>query len=309
MKKLLENKTVSFIISIILTVVSSAIIALGVKIFLSPNSFLSTGVTGIALIAGRLYDKIFLPAKSLETIIAGVLLFILNIPVLFLAWKKLSHKFMILSTINVITNTLCMTLLADNLHEIFNLSVASGDISFLDAALFVGMMNGAANALAYIVGGSTGGSDVLSMYFSLKKQSSLGKVTTIINGVIIIFGLFIEQGNDAIAKAFYTMIYLVINSIVIDLFYIRNKRTILLITTSKGQEVSKIINHRFVRGVTMMDAKGGYTGEHKDLLYCACSSFEVSEITKQVKELDEHAFISVLEANKVHGNFLNKELR
>ena len=63
------------------------------------------------------------------------------------------------------------------------------------------------------------------MYFSLKKQSSLGKVTTIINGVIIIFGLFIEQGNDAIAKAFYTMIYLVINSIVIDLFYIRNKRT------------------------------------------------------------------------------------
>ena len=309
MKKFFENKTVSFVVSIIITIISSAVLAVGVKIFLSPNSFLSTGVTGIALIAGRLYDKIFLPAKSFETIIAGILLFVLNIPVLILAWKKLSHRFMILSTVNVVVNSLCMTLLPDNLHEILHLSVAGGDISFLDAALFVGMMNGTANAIAYIVGGSTGGSDVLSMYFSLKKQSSLGKVTTIINGVIIVLGLFIEQGNDAIAKAFYTLIYLVINSIVIDLFYIRNKRAILLITTSKGQEVSKIITHSFVRGVTMMDAKGAYTGEHKDLLYCACSSFEVPEITKQVKAIDEHAFITVLEANKVHGNFLNKELR
>ena len=147
------------------------------------------------------------------------------------------------------------------------------------------------------------------MYYSLKKQSSLGKMTTIINGVIILLGLLIEQGNDAIAKAFYTLIYLVINSIVIDLFYIRNKRAILLITTSKGEEVSKIITLNFVRGVTRMDAKGAYTGEHKDLLYCACSSFEVVEIIKKVKDIDSHAFISVLEANKVHGNFLNKELR
>ena len=139
MKKLLENKTISFVISILLTIVSSSIIALGVKIFLSPNSFLSTGVTGIALIVGRLYDKIFLPEKSLETIIAGVLLLILNIPVLFLAWKKLSPKFMILSTINVITNTLCMTLLPDNLHEIFNLSVANGDISFGSCSCYADM--------------------------------------------------------------------------------------------------------------------------------------------------------------------------
>ena len=80
-------------------------------------------------------------------------------------------------------------------------------------------------------------------------------------------------------------------------------------TTSKGKEIVKVITEEFVRGVTLLDAKGGYTGEHKDLLYCACSSFEVVDIVKRVKELDNHAFISVVEANKVHGNFLNKELR
>ena len=308
MKKIKLNKTGSFIFAIIVSIFSSVVISIGVKIFLSPNQFLSTGVTGIALILGRLYDVIFKPETSQETFIAGIAMLILNIPVLLLAWKKLSPRFMLLSLINVVVNSVCVAILPNNLHEILHLSVANGDISFLDAALFVGLMNGAANALAYIVGGSTGGSDVLSMYFSIKKQGSVGKFTTIINSIVIGAGLFLGVEN-AIAKAFYTLVYLVINSIVIDLFYIRNRRAVLLITTTKGEELAKEITHSFVRGVTVMQAKGGYTGEEKQVLYCACSSFEVIDITNKVKEIDDHAFITVLEANKVHGNFINKELR
>lgn len=309
MKKMLTNKSLSYAISILLTIISAFIMAIGVKIFISPNRFLSTGATGIGLIFGRIYDNIVQPEKSLETLITGVALFLLNIPGLILAWKKLSHRFTILTTINVIVNSVALTFLPDDLCEIFNLSVLQGNITFLDAALFVGLMNGAANALAYIVGGSTGGIDVYSMYFSLKKQFSIGKISTLINGVILLIGLFIDGESTAIAKAFYTLVYLVINSIVIDLFYVRNKRTIMFITTSKGKEVADEITHHFVRGVTILDAKGAYTGEHKDFLYCACSSFEVVEITKKIKSIDSHAFISIVEANKVHGNFLNKELR
>lgn len=309
MKKYLNQKAVSYTISIILTVISAIIMAIGVKIFVSPNRFLSTGATGISLIIGRVYDNIFKPEKSLETIITGVCLFLFNVPLLILSWKKLSHRFTILTTINVLVNSICLTLLPDNLAEILHLSVANDNITFLSAALFVGMMNGAANALAYIVGGSTGGVDILSMFYSIRKQYSIGRITTAINGIIILVGLLIDGQELAIAKAFYTLIYLVLSSMVIDLFYIRNKRVILLITTNKGSEIAHEITSQFVRGVTMLDAKGGYTGEHKDFLYCACSTFEVLEIIKKIKSIDEHAFVSVIEANKVHGNFLNKELR
>lgn len=309
MKKILSNKTVSFILAIFLTSISAVVMAIGVKIFLSPNQFLSTGVTGISLIVGRLFDNIVKPDKSMETTIAGVVMLVLNIPILLMAWKKLSPKFMILSAVNVIVNSVAMTILPDNLNEVFNLSVQANNISYLDAALFVGMMNGVANALAYVVGGSTGGSDVLSMYYSIKKQSSVGKFTTIINSFIIVCGLFINSGTDAIAKAFYTLIYLVINSLVIDIFYTRNKRAVLLIITSKGKEVADSITHTFVRGATIIDAKGAYTGAEKQLLYCACSTFEVLDITKHIKSIDNNAFISVIEANKIHGNFLNKQLR
>ncbi len=307
MAKNSNKKIVSYIISILLTIISAIIMAIGVKIFVSPNRFLSTGVTGISLIIGRIIDNIF--DKHLETIITGICLFLFNIPLLILAWKKLSHRFTILTAINVIVNSICLTLLPDNLAEKLNLSVEFGNISFLSAALFVGMMNGAANALAYIVGGSTGGVDILSMFYSIRKQFSIGRITTAINGIIILIGLFIDGQELAIAKAFYTMIYLVISSIVIDIFFIRNKRVVLLITTQKGNEIAHEITNQFIRGVTILDARGGYTGEHKDFLYCACSSFEVIEIIKKVKEIDEHAFVSAIEANKVHGNFLNKELR
>ena len=295
MKKIEKKTLITDVIAVILTILSSAIIALGVKIFLSPNRFLSVGVQGITLIIGRTVDNI--AGTNYETLIAGISLLLFNIPILLIAWKKLSFRFMLLSVINVLVNTLVMTLLPDNLHEIFHLSVANGDITFLDAALFVGLMNGTANAVSYVVGGSTGGADVMSMYFSLKKQGSVGSFSTLINSGIIFVGLFVDGTDGAIAKGFYTLVYLVINSLVIDIFYTRNKRAVLLIT------------HQFVRGATIMNAKGAYTGADKNVLYCACSSFEVANIAKRVKEIDEHAFISVLDASKIHGNFLSKELR
>lgn len=310
MKKLYDNKVVSYVFDIIMTIVSSAIIALGVTIFISPNRFLSTGFTGVALIFGRLYDNIFPSSSPKETLITGVLYLLFNIPVLILSWKKLSHRFTILTTINVITMSICLAIIPDDLNVKLNLAVAPiGELSRLDAAIFVGLMNGAANGLSYIFGGSAGGIDILSMYYSVRKQATIGKITTILNGLILLAGLTVDGTSSVIANGFYTLVYLVINSIVIDLFYTRNKRAILFITTSKGKEVADVITHHFVRGVTSLDAKGAYTGEHKDFLYCACSSFEVVDIIKKIKSIDDHAFVSVLEASKVHGNFLSKELR
>ena len=88
-----------FIFAVILTSISAFIMAVGVKVFISPNKFLSTGATGIAIIFGRLYDN--MTHGSMETTITGIVLFLLNIPLFILSWKKLSHKFAILTAVNV----------------------------------------------------------------------------------------------------------------------------------------------------------------------------------------------------------------
>ena len=75
MAKNSNKKIVSYIISILLTIISAIIMAIGVKIFVSPNRFLSTGVTGISLIIGRIIDNIF--DKHLETIITGIYFYLI----------------------------------------------------------------------------------------------------------------------------------------------------------------------------------------------------------------------------------------
>lgn len=302
-----KNHKLNYIIAIALEMFSAFVIAFGVKIFISPNGFLSTGFTGVGLIVGRLIDRIF--KTQIEAEITSIVYMLLNIPVLIMAWKKLSKRYAILSLVNVITCSLAMAFIPSSWVESFHLSVKQGDIGFLDAALFVGAINGSANALAFIVGGGTGGTDVLSSYFSTKRQTSIGKINMVMNAIILIAGYFVTESDIKLALSLYTMVYIVINNVVIDLFYVRNRRMVLFIATTKGSEIAKLINTKFVRGVTSFDAKGAYTGQHKDFLYCACSSFEVMEMISQIKALDEHAFITVVEASKIHGNFLNKDVR
>lgn len=304
-----NKKILSYVVSVFMSILTAAMLSFGIKLFISPNKFLSTGFTGVALIIGRIVDKIFNPEVSLETTIAGILLFVFNIPIFLLAWKKLTKKFAILSFIHILFTTLFLAIIPDTVSETFHLSVANGDITYLDAALFVGLLNGTGNALAYIFAGSSGGADVITVFFSIKKQKSIGQITTVINAFIILGGILVDGGESAIAKAFYTLVYIVISSIVIDLFYVRNKRKILLITTSKGNEVNTLITKKYIRGVTRMDATGGFTGDKKELLYSACLSYEVDMIIKEIKEIDEHAFVTILDANKVQGNFINKEVR
>ena len=302
-----KHKKLKFALYILVVTIASIIMGLGISVFISPNKFLSTGFTGIAIIIGRLVDNIF--GTSLETTLTSILYFAFNVPLLILSIKKLSPRFTILSIVSVIVTAATIALVPNDLCEKIHLSVAAGNISFLDAALFVGLLNGVANSFCFIVGGSAGGTDILSMYFNFKKQVSIGKITIMLNAVVLVLGIFVDNEGNGIAKAFYTLVYLLINSIVIDLFYVRNKRNIVHIITTKGKEISEAINTNFYRGVTEMDAVGTYTGEKKQFLYCACSYFEVHDIIKLVMTIDEHAFVSVVEANRIIGNFANKNLR
>ena len=306
--RLKDNKTFEYIVSIILVVFAALAFALAVKIFVSPKKLLSGGVSGITLIIGRLISKYGGGAN--ETLFAGIFNFIINAPLLVLSWFKLNKKFTILTTIHVVVYSLLMAVLPDNLNEL----IFGDDPTFtltssgmLDAAIFAGAIAGSANAVAFIAGGSTAGVDIVSYYMSSKKQISVGRINAFVNGMIILLSiiLFPEQG---ISHALYTLIYIFVNAMCIDSIYIRNRKTALSIVTNKGEEVSKFIMSKFYRGVTILDGKGAYTGNHKDFLYVVTTSFEAMLISKEVQKFDPDCFISVSSLEKVFGRFINKEV-
>ncbi len=302
LKELKHNKTFEWISAIITVILAASFYAFAVKIFISPHKLLAGGVSGITLIIGRLFET----ETISETNIAGVLTFLFNIPLLILAWKKLNFKFAVLSSLHVMTVSILMTFLPSNLNVlIFN--KAWDSIHTLDAALFAGAIVGVSTGFAFSVGASSGGMDIVAYYFSTKRQVPVGRYNSIINAAIIILSIILFPG-EGIEKAMYTLIYIFTNSITLDAVFSKNKKNMIHIITNKGDAVSKFIMSNFYRGVTQIDGKGAYTGNHKDFLYVIATSFESIEIAKEVKKFDPDCFVTIVPVNKVYGRFINKEV-
>ena len=74
-----------------------------------------------------------------------------------------------------------------------------------------------------------------------------------------------------------------------------------LIVTEHGKRICQVIDECCRRGTTILSAYGGYCGEKKQVVMCACSNKEMFLVQRAVKKEDPQAFLVVLESNEVHG--------
>src|SRR5699024_4783969 len=79
------------------------------------------------------------------------------------------------------------------------------------------------------------------------------------------------------------------------------KKKILLIVTSKEQEVSAAIINRIGRGTTFLYGEGAYTGIKRKIIYCVVTENELHRVKKMIEEIDETALISISDAIDVQG--------
>ena len=163
--KYLKNDIISWSFSIFVIIFSAFIYSIGVVLFISNANLLASGVSGFSLIIGRLMERG--GVNFTEAQIAGVLYFILNIPILLLSFKKFSLKFSILSILHMVFTSLFTTIL--DIQALFNF-VGIDRVwllgNQLEAALFAGVVWGCCTAISYLSGGSSGGIELLAIYFS-----------------------------------------------------------------------------------------------------------------------------------------------
>ncbi len=305
--KYLKNEKVNLVFSFMVIIFSALIYSIGVVVFISNAKLLASGVSGMALIIGRLIEQAEI-LNFTEAQISGVFYFVLNIPIMILSFKKFSLKFSILSITHMIFTSLFTSLLDANALMTFVFSNLTWPMeNQLACALFAGVFCGFSTAICYLVGGSSAGIDLLSAYLSGKKQMSIGKINGIVNGTIITISILLWHKEGEILNALFTLVFIFINATVIDLIFVANKKVIVTIITEKGDEIADVINEKFTRGVTRIKAIGNYTKREKDFLYIACTSMEALEISSLSMEIDEHSFTSITSANKISGYFLNKQ--
>lgn len=250
--------------------------------FADLGGFAPGGVTGMALLIQE-----FIPGIPL-----GLLSFLINIPIILLCLPILGKRYMIRS----IRTLLWVTVIMDGVLARF--PVYDGDP--LLASLFTGVFAGIGLGLIYMRGSNTGGGDFVVA--AVKKKNphlSFGQVTIAMDAVIIFLGWPVFGSLDAVL---YGMIACITYSLVMDkIMYGVSSGKLVIAVTDHGQACADAISEEVGRGTTITEARGGYTGEKREVLYCACSNSEVYHVRHAVNRVDPRVIMMVCDANDLMG--------
>ncbi|WP_127848837.1 YitT family protein [Lacticaseibacillus hulanensis] len=269
--------------------VSALITALALNLFLTPANVFQSGATGVAQLI-----SLFLRRAGMRTgDLTGWLNLVLNIPLVYLAWRKLGRQFTIFSMIN--------TFLISGL--VIVLPVHALTDNPLMNAIFGGVLTGVGVGIALRYGFSTGGFDILSMYLAKTTRQSVGVLMFAVNFVIVmVAGLGIQWES-----ALYTIISIYCMTRVVDTIHTANQKLTAFIVTEREEAVIAAVTKRLIRGITVMDSRGGFMRRDNNTLMIVVSRYELYDLTEAIHQVDPLAFIDIVATVDVFGEFLSAD--
>ncbi|WIK66523.1 YitT family protein [Globicatella sanguinis] len=288
-KYLSEHPEANFFFQIFIAVISALIFGLSMKFFLIPGNIFSAGAPGLAQIINYFTRETALAA----IFTTGNLYFILNIPLIILAYLKLGKEFTVMTLIVVLFSSLATNL--------FPLTYVSQNP--LINAVIGGVLTGLGTGITIKYGMSSGGFDILSLYLSKTFGWDVGMMTLLVNSIIIIGSGLLYNLETAI----FTLITIFVTSRMIDAIHTGEQRLTAFIVTNDAAAVTASIRTRLIRGSTIIEARGGYTGDKRDLIMVVINRYELHDLQLAVIESDSKAFVNIIQSTKVLGQFLTKE--
>lgn len=288
MKK--ENKVLSFLGMSGALLLASALRAFGVHSFIVPNVFAPGGVTGIASMVEIL---------SNGAINSGYIIFILNIPLVFLAWKFLNWKFTLKTLIFIVINSL-MLILLEQIEAMTSISLRYAPENKLLAALAGGVINGAALAIMLKIGGSTGGTDILASIVNQRySATSVSYFIFFFDAIIVLISAILFSSFDPIMLSVVEMfVGAKVSDAILQGFTSAVKFEII---TDNPDELATVIMQKLNRGVTCLKAKGMHTNKERNLLICLVRKSQVSAMKKLLKQYAPNSFTYISQATEVIG--------
>jgi len=274
MKKLLKE----FIYNTFLLTLGSSICAIAVNGFLIPHGFLSSGITGVALI---IYYKLSLMS-------VGWLYLLINIPIFFIGWLFVGFRFIFYTVWGMILYSTMLHLLNFQIHITDNML----------AAVVAGGLTGLGVAIMLRSYGSGGGSEILCVVMNKFFSITVGTAGIILNSMVILISALLFPAENVL----YTLVYIVISTRVTDIvFYGLIKRKAALIISEEWKEIVHILTNIHKKGVTLINGYGGYQGNDKTIIYSVLNRKDIPTMKRVVMEIDPNAFIAIMGASDVVG--------
>ena len=262
-------------------IVGSILTGVAIYNFAVPAQFPMTGFSGLALILYRLFGTPI-----------GVMTIVLNIPVALICYRLLGRQFFFKSLRCMVLSSVFIDYVAPLLP------LYHGER--LLAAICTGVLGGLGYAIIYMRNSSTGGSDFIVMAVkAVRPHVQLGKIIFITDAVIIgLGGLIFRDFDGVICGLIIDYIYAIVTD---KIMYGMNAGKLALVVTDHGKAAADKIDELCGRGATIIEARGAFRGDPRQMVMCACSTKEMLTVERAVKLVDPNAFTVILESNEVVG--------
>lgn len=291
------NKAFPWLKTVVYLLVSSFLISFSAKALVAPNGFTGGGVSGIGIL---------LNVATNGFIQQSWVVFGLNLPLVVLAFFFVKKKFAALTAIHIALQTLWLLVL-ETLFPEFTIEFSSNGEKIF-AALAAGICIGTAIALAFKIGGSTGGADVVAVLIQRKlAASSIAWMIFAVNFVVVSSSLFVFY--DPAQPIAYNLLPIMMSAFEL---YVESKINESItngfqsaiefrIITNKPEEMAQALLRELSRGVTMLPATGMYTKEEHPMLLCVISRRQVTTLRKVITTVDPDSFAVMTGVSQVLG--------
>ena len=264
------------------TVAGSAVFALGFSLFLEPHGMSPGGISGLAMVL----------VHWLKTGSVGLLSILINLPLFLLGGVKIGKRFFVGSLIGMVLSSVLIDLFA-------KLPVPA--VEPLVGVLYGGGLCGLGLGFVFVIGSSTGGSDILVRLLKLRwRNVPIGQIALYFDVfVVVLTGLVYRD----ITSALYTGLAVFVTSQVVDVVVYRfDFSKVALIITKEHDKVAQAISDKLERGATFLYGQGTYSGKDTKVILTAVKKQQLAELKELVVAIDPNAFIIVQEAHQVLGD-------
>lgn len=281
MSKLTKAQVGGFLLDCGYDFVGSLLYGVGILSFTAPNHIAPGGVSGIATIVNYACGAPI-----------GMVNFLINIPLLILGFLFLGKGF----TVKTMKSVVIMSFVLD--YVCVYIPVYTGNV--LVAGLFGGVLMGIGLGVVFMRGSTTGGTDILGRLIQRKAPFiPIGRMLFILDAIILTAAAVVYQN---IETALFGLIAMFASAQVMDsvLYGMENGKLVYIISPHNDR-ISQVLMERLERSATILDGKGAYTRDEKDVIMTVVRKTEFFKLKKIVKEVDPNAFVIVTEAGEILG--------
>ena len=265
-----------------LLTISTLIMAVGIYFFKFANNFTFGGITGIAVLIAR-----FLPLSASD------FSFVANILLLVIGWIILGKSF----AAKTAYSTILLSVSLSFLERVYPMSHPLTNEPLLEL-IFAILLPALGSAILFNIEASSGGTDVIAMILKKYTSVDIGKGLMVSDLIFTLAGFLVFN----VKTGLYSLLGLIMRSALIDNFIESfNRSKYFHVVTSNATCICDFIQKDLVRGATIVNATGAFTGDDKYIILTVLSPSQAVKLRNFIKEHDPKAFLLISNTSEIIG--------